>query len=167
MCHLVGFGNIFLPRSRPFQMPCLASLPFCEKFKAFLKSRVFKDTKWLSWIYHLPHIDFDSLSWNSGKILRMLKVGLLGLDDDHQQGDGSGGRPAGGFNHRLLCDQGSSWVNFLLFGQSHRSQRTAQFFQAKPNYPNYITAIFYFQLSGDFGTVGQILIVALLTSTSA
>ena len=62
--------------------------------------------------------------WKSGKSWEscyLLKVGLLGLDDDHQRGDGSGGRPSGGFNHRLLCDQGSSWVNFLLFGQSHRS----------------------------------------------
>ena len=38
-----------------------------------------------------------------------------------------GGRPSGGFNHRLLCDHRTSWVNSLLFGQSHRSQRTAHF----------------------------------------
>ena len=45
----------------------------------------------------------------------MLKVGLLGLDDDHQRGDGSGGRPSGVFNHRLLCDQREQLSEFSAF----------------------------------------------------
>ena len=53
----------------------------------------------------------------------------LGLDDDPQLGDERGGRPSGGFNHRLLCDQ---LTEFSAFRAITQIAENSPVFQAKP-----------------------------------
>ena len=63
----------------------------------------------------------------------------LGLDDDPQLGDERGGRPSGGFNHRLLCDQLSEFSAFRAITQIAENSPV---FHGKPNHPILITTIF-------------------------
>ena len=107
----------------------------CQVYHFVRSSKLFSTLDLLK-IQNCKNICFESITFNTNisptfqtkpwESCSLLKVSL-GLDDDHQGVDGMGGRPSGGFNHRLLCDHRTSWVNSLLFGQSHRSQRTAQF----------------------------------------